>query len=218
MTYRVARNGQIYGPYSLLEIERHISTGNIVATDLAQPEGGEEWLTIESLFPTSPIPVARSLPGGLPTLYPDPPNLPWWLMLLLSALTLGIFSTVWDVYESFWLRRIDRTSLSIFFYIASAVVFFMKLPGTWHTVLYNIGWSEGVPEGSSLLFMLFTIAIAITARFLFRKELLRHFNGREPIGLRLSWFLTLCCGGVYFQYHFNRINAVKHTLRVSVPG
>ena len=54
MTYRIARNGQIYGPYSLAETERYIAAGNILLTDLAQAEGMQEWLPVEQLFPTAP--------------------------------------------------------------------------------------------------------------------------------------------------------------------
>ena len=65
---------------------------------------------------------------------------------------------------------------------------------------------------------LISIVLALASRFVFRAELLRHFNGPEPMGLHLSWWMTLFFGGLYFQYHFNRINELKRALRVSVPG
>jgi hypothetical protein len=61
------------------------------------------------------------------------------------------------------------------------------------------------------------LALAIVARFVFRNELLRHFNGPEPLGLRLNAFWTLLFGGLYFQFHFNRINERKRMLRMNVP-
>jgi hypothetical protein len=43
-----------------------------------------------------------------------------------------------------------------------------------------------------------------------------HFNGPEPIGLRLNPLLVFLFGGIYFQYQFNRINALKQAARYGV--
>jgi len=216
MTYRIARNGQIYGPYSLAETERYIAAGNILLIDLAQAEGMQEWLPVEQLFPTAPA-VSAPHPGGLPRLYPNPPDLPWWLALLIGILTMGIFFQVWDVVEAVWMRRVDRGSMALYLYIAECVLYAIKLPTTLAIILYNIG--QGPPvEGSHLLLTLIGIALFFATRFTLRKELHRHFNQEEPIGLHLNWFLTLLFGGLYFQYHFNRINELKRTLRISVPS
>ncbi len=40
-----------------------------------------------------------------------------------------------------------------------------------------------------------------------------HFNGPEPVGLRLNGVMVFFFGGVYFQYHLNRINAIKQAAR-----
>jgi len=217
VTYRISRNGQLYGPYSLREAERYFASGHILATDLAQPVGAEEWLPIAALFPTAPAVAPRTLPGGLPRLFPDPPDLPWWVMLLLSVVTFNIFSALWDVWQSLWLRRVERTSMAIFLYTGAAVIFFLKLPNTWHTVLSNMGWTEVQPPPTSWLIFAITACLWLSSRLVFRTELLRHFNRTEPIGLSLNWIFTLLFGGVYFQYQFNRINHMKRTLRVSVP-
>ena len=91
MTYRIARDGQVYGPYSLLELQRYLASGQVIATDLAQSATMNEWLPVATLFPTSPMLEARPYPGGLPKLFPDPPNLPWWLALIFGIVTLGAF-------------------------------------------------------------------------------------------------------------------------------
>ena len=67
------------------------------------------------------------------------------------------------------------------------------------------------------LFGLAGLVLFIASRFIFRGELLRHFNGPEPVGLQLSGFLTFLFGGLYFQYKFNEINRIKRMLNVSVP-
>lgn len=228
MTYRIARDGQLFGPYTAAEVQAYLADGHIVSTDLAQLEGSGEWLPVAELFPAAPTgtvpPPAPSiaqpgaLPGGLPTLYPDPPDLPWWVALILGCATLGAFFVVWDIVLSAWLRRIDRHSTALGYYVAVAVVYVLRLQGEWSVVRYNIGY-DIAPANShySGLLSLAGLALFFASRFVFRTELLRHFNGPEPIGLRLGPILTLFFGGVYFQYHFNRINELKRALRLSVP-
>jgi hypothetical protein len=137
MTYRIARNGELFGPYSLIEVQRYLASGRIIATDLGQPDGGEEWLPVSELFPLPP-PHLQTNPGGLPVLFRDPPDLPWWMALILGVLTFAAFFVVWDLVQSAWLRRIDRRSTAIYWYVAVAVVYLMKLPNMWHTIDYNI--------------------------------------------------------------------------------
>jgi hypothetical protein len=218
MTYRIARNGQLYGPYSLREAERYLASGHILATDLAQPVGGEEWLPISTLFPTTPIPAPRTLPGGMPRLFPDPPDLPWWVALILDVFTLGLFFVVWDIVLTAWMHRIERSSIAVYLYIAAAVIFVLNLPASWHSIQYSLFDAAPLEPAHPFLFIGGGFLIRLVARFVFRSELLHHFNGPEPIGLRLNAFFTLLFGGLYFQYHFNRINQVKRTLRISVPA
>ena len=217
MTYRIARNGQIYGPYSLLEVQRYLASGQVLATDLAQSEAMQEWLPVEQLFPTTPMPSPLH-PGGLPTLFPDPPDLPWWIALLLGIVTALGFFVVWDIVEAAWLRRVQRPSTALGLYIAVAVLYLIKLPMVWHSTLYNLGYEPPMDAPYATLITIASLVLLITSRFVLRSELLRHFNGPEPIGLRLNWLLTLLFGGLYFQYHFNRINELKRALRISVPA
>jgi hypothetical protein len=233
MTYRIARDGQLFGPYTAAEVQAYLADGHIVPTDLAQlegalHEGAQVWLPVAELFPAAPTGIVpppapagypASHPGGLPTLFPDPPDLPWWLALLLGLLTLGAFFVIWDLVLSSWLRRVDRSSTAIGYYVAIAVLYVMKLPGEWSTFRYNIGYDiEPAHSHYSWLISLAGIVLFFASRFVFRTELLRHFNGPEPIGLRLGPIMTFFFGGIYFQYHFNRINELKRALRLSVPG
>jgi hypothetical protein len=216
VTYRIARNGKIYGPYSTAEVVRHMAGGYILAGDLAQGEEQEEWLPVEELFPASPVSVTH--PGGMPALYEDPPDLLWWIALLLGVLTLGAFFVVWDLVESAWMRRVSRTSLAIWVYVAATVLFVLNLPSTWNSVAHVVMGVPLVESAYSGMLGWAALAVRLIARFVFRSELLEHFNGPEPIGLKLNWFWTLLFGGLYFQYHFNCVNGMKRTLRISVPA
>jgi len=194
---------------------RRMAAGDFAPADLAQGDGQEEWLPLETLFPISP--PAHPHPAGMPKLMADPPDLPWWIALLIGIFTLGFFFQIWDIVQSGWMKRVDRNSIAVFLYIAEFVVFLLKLPSTLHNVAHNFGAATDV-ETPSYWLIISGIVLLMISRFVLRNELLKHFNGPEPIGLKLSWLWTLLFGGLYFQYQFNCINRVKRTLRISVPA
>ena len=77
----------------------------------------------------------------------------------------------------------------------------------------SMGTSAAIMQGghphSSPLSIIIGIAIfvlVILYRFAMKNSLEQHFNGPEPLGLRLGPVMTFFFGGLYFQYHFNRIN------------
>ncbi len=53
----------------------------------------------------------------------------------------------------------------------------------------------------------------LIARFVLRDTLEHHFNGPEPLGLRLSAVMTFFFGGIYLQYKLNEVNERKQALR-----
>ncbi len=81
----------------------------------------------------------------------------------------------------------------------------------------SMGWqSYGFhPLGASIGFIAWVVKLI--ARFTLRAELEDHFNNAEPVGLRLSGVMTFFFGGLYFQYHLNRINEMKRMARYGVP-
>jgi hypothetical protein len=209
------RADQIFGPYTTEEVHRLLAAGNIVPSDLAQPESSGEWRPVGELFPPAAAQTTATAP--LP-LFPDPPDLPWWVALILGILTGGLFFVIWDIVEAAWMRRINARSAALGLYVVVAILYVLRLPQEWHSVAYNAFNGPLViatPLGRGV--GLVALALAIVARFVFRDELLRHFNAAEPLGLRLNAFWTLLFGGLYFQFHFNRINERKRMLRVSVP-
>jgi hypothetical protein len=211
MTYRIARGPEVFGPYVPEEVYRLLATGNVVPTDLAQSEGTQEWRPVGELFPAPLI--------GATLLFPDPPNLPWWVALLLGIVTGGVFFVIWDIVEAAWMRKVSERSVALGLYVVVAILYVLRLPEAWHIVDYNAFNGPLVmvtPLGQGL--GLVGLALAIAARFVFRNELLRHFNGPEPLRLRLNAFWTLLFGGLYFQFHFNRINEQKRMLRMSIPN
>ena len=223
MTYRIARNGQIFGPYTESEVRQYLLSGNILLADLAQVEGAADWVPVLDLFPlaeTASIqqPRASAPTSGQFTLHPDPPDLPWWVALLLGLITGGLFFVVWDIVQASWLRRVQPTSNALALYIAIAVLYLMRLPASWDTINYNLFGGPPVGPHHGFLMFLVWLGLFLASRTIIRQDLLRHFNGPEPIGLRLNAFLMYLLGGLYIQYHFNQINEMKRAMHVSVPA
>jgi hypothetical protein len=130
--------------------------------------------------------------------YPLPPRLHWAVLLFLlassEALAFWLFpepyrnfavfviAAAWPTYLCLWVRRIDHRASSLYWAIASLVTGFG---------------------------FLFSWLLYIVVIFELREELLDHYNRREPIGIRLNWFLTILFSFVYFQYALNKIAIEK---------
>ena len=233
MQYHVARNGQTYGPYTLEELQRYVASGNVLLTDSAKSADMADWIPVSQLLgsvtgasPFDPVtgapapgyaPAAAAFPGaslvyGSAIAFPDPPNLSWGLLLLFGLLTCGVFTVIYDLIQAFWWKRILPSSRVVLLYGIAYACYFVNLLSTGAnvTALHH----GRLPH--NLLGSLASIAgfiLLLVARFTFRGELEQHYTGPEPVGLTLSGVMTFFFGGLYFQYHFNRINAIKQAMR-----
>jgi len=99
------------------------------------------------------------------------------------------------------------------YFIIFAVLWLSNLGSSAGNV--SLGMHGRVAHASPLagIISLGTLVFLIVYRFSMRNSLEQHFNGPEPLGLRLGGVMTFFFGGLYFQYHFNRINEIKQTLR-----
>lgn len=219
MTYLIARGGQTFGPYTEPEVRQYIASGNIGLSDLVQAGNTGDWVPVATLFPSeegfNAAPTAESF--GSPLGYSAPPDFPWWAALLLGLVTGGLFFVFWDIVQASWMKRVEKNSAALLLYIGIAILYLFKLPSMWNTVSYNMfGGPEIHTHGST--FGSIGLILAVVARFVFRRELLDHFNIRERFPLRLNAFWTLCFGGLYFQYHFNRINQARRLGMAGAPA
>jgi hypothetical protein len=229
MTYQVSRNGQMYGPYTLEDLQRYVASGNILPSDMAKSEDMPDWLPVAQILGT----VGTAGPAAIPTpayaapstypqpsgvAYPDPPNLNWGLELLLGFLTCRIFVVVWNLVIASWANRVEPASKALMWYIVATVLFVLELGSSW-TVIISL--SHHVHPHHSVLGNLIGIAawvVRLIARFTLRDTLEQHFNGPEPLGLRLSAVMTFFFGGIYFQYKLNEINLMKQALRYRIAA
>jgi hypothetical protein len=223
MQYHISRDGQNYGPYTVEDLQRYVASGNVLLTDMARPEDGTEWVTVSQVLGTAagePVAAAPVVPGGygipgaaMPVsgVYPDPPNLHWGLVLVISIFTCGLFGIVWQFVQAAWMRRVNPRSNALFFYIGHAVLSF---GGSFLRVglMAASGFHNHYPGiGGGLT--LISIVVLELAFFDMRRSMEEHYNGPEPIGLSLSGVMTFFFGPFYFQYHMSRINEMKRMAR-----
>jgi GYF domain 2 len=228
MLYHISRNGQNYGPYTLEDLQRYVASGNILLTDLAKSDDMAEWVPVSQVLGIASTPLAApnypyqqttAYPAANPAIYPDAPNLHWGLVLLFSFFTCSLFMWVWNLVLSAWMKRVQPASKAILFYVAATVLTFCQIVFNTHThtMVYQPGihWWVTYYTGHPLrnLLGLAVWVVRIVARFTMRSELEQHFNGAEPVGLSLSGVMTFFFGGIYFQYHLNRINELKRMAR-----
>jgi hypothetical protein len=227
MPYLVSRAGQTYGPYTLEDLQRYVASGNVLLTDLAKSDEMADWLPVAQILNPAtavntvagvPVPPVPATPYGQPPAYaaspyPDPPNLHWALVLVLVIFTCGLFAVIWDFVQVLWMKRVDPQTKAFPYFIAYAILSFLNggLSMRASAIALHAGHHRG-----SLLSILISIAVfvlVILYRFSMRDSMEQHFNGPEPLGLQLGPIMTFFFGGLYFQYHFNRLNAIKQAMR-----
>jgi hypothetical protein len=229
MLYHVTRNGQNYGPYTLEDLQKYVASGNVLLTDLAKTDDMPDWVPVSQVLgiapgvpPTFATPVAietGAYPHYMMSPYPDAPNLNWGLVLLFSVFTCSVFMWVWNFVLASWMKRVQPNGKAIFYYAAAAVLLFCQIILSTHTrvQMYTPGihWWVTYYTAHPLrdLLGIAVWVVRLIARFTMRSELEQHFNGPEPVGLSLSGVMTFFFGGLYFQYHINRINEVKRMAR-----
>lgn len=219
MQYQVSRNGQMYGPYTLEDLQRYVASGHVLYTDLAKSEEMMEWVPVSQILGAAPLGAAPAYtaptayvqpPAGA---YPDAPNLHWGLELLLGFLTCGLFVVVWNLVIASWAKRVQPASKALMYYIIATVLIVLNFGGSYGNVVAVMHHQHAHQNIFGGLIGLATWVVRLIARFTLRDTLETHYNTAEPLGLRLSAVMTFFFGGIYFQYKLNRINEIKETLR-----
>jgi hypothetical protein len=224
MTYQVSRNGQLYGPYTLEDLQRYVASGNVLPSDMAKSEEMADWQTVAQILGSttglSGIPVPAYGAPQTPyaplaaVAYPDPPNLNWGLEVLLGFLTCGVFVVVWNLIIAAWANRVQPTSKALMLYIAATVFIALNVGGSWGVMISLAHHTQ--PTHQNVLGNIISLAcwiVRLIARFTLRDTIEEHFNRAEPLGLRLNPVMTFFFGGIYFQYKLNEVNQMKQALR-----
>lgn len=252
--YQISRNGQMYGPYTIEDLQRYVASGNVLPSDLAKSDEMSEWIPVSQLLGSAQsvnpafsnsgftAPAASSASFETPgyanpvygasaqqpafnaAAYPDAPNLNWGLVLLIDFFTCGLFQYVWNIIVAAWLKKVQPDSKSLFLYIAAVVVFFVYLIAQIPTQMAAIHAAVNHTNPSTTpnlvggIFYVVLFVVRLVARFMQRASLEEHFNTVENVGLKLNPVMTFFFGGLYFQYHLNKINNYKQAIRMSQPA
>ena len=212
MDYMISRDGQEYGPYSLGDLQRYVSSGEILLSDMTRSEGMTEFMPVSRVIGTIAMPPPASYVPQVSVVpeHPNPPNLHWGLVLLFTLLTRSLFGTIWGLVLAIWVRKYLPESKAVVYYISYfvclALIFVMAIA------------SAGKNMGSEFLGILVIISavLMLIARFSLRSSLEEHFNTNEPMALELNGVMTFFFGEIYFQYHVNDIVRRKKLDRLSM--
>jgi hypothetical protein len=125
MTYQLSRGGQLYGPYTLQDLQQYVATGNVMPDDLVKSEAEENWVSVEQVLnlgnlapPSSPFastPIWQTQLSAAPEvptvqLYPLFP-VSKTKFVVMSLCTLGLYQVYWT-YKN-WVRIKAKTGESI---------------------------------------------------------------------------------------------------------
>ncbi len=210
MNYFITPDGQQYGPYTLADLQRYVSSGEILLTDLALSEGMSEPLPVSQIMGTITVPQARlsSSHISLASQYPDPPNLHWALVLLFGVISCGLFTTAWDIVQAVWMRQVAPQSKALYYYLAYVANLVLV------AILTVVAAQQHVRNPLVSILNLVGLVVLLIGRFSLKNSLEEHFNSQEPMGLLLSGVMTFFFGAIYFQYHLNDIVRRKNLDRL----
>lgn len=211
MNYYILRNGEKFGPYTLAALQGYVASGNIVLTDLACSEGMDTWVPVSQVLgnipaaiPVHPTQAQHHVQLTSEIAYPDPPGLSWIVVLLLAVVSCGVFTLVWNIVISVWLRKVKPDAKALIFYVAGLVVagiaFFFKLTGVEADMEFLL----------TPLFRLTECALLIIGAYYFKSDFEEHYTKVTGVSFSMNPVMTFFFGSLYFQYHINDFLRLKY--------
>jgi hypothetical protein len=146
------------------------------------------WLVLLAAWIVSSILIALFLPGRY------------------RELADSVVYNSWPVYFCVWLRELNPDSNSFFWCDAFAVV---ELAYSAMALVRN---PTEITDAVAGILGLASTVLGIATIFIVRKELLRHYNEREPYGLYLGSVMTFFFSFLYFQSQLYPIAKAKNEL------
>jgi FlaA1/EpsC-like NDP-sugar epimerase len=150
------------------------------------------------------------MPGGMAA-GPMPPNMHWFVVLILSFISMGLGGLVWTFKEAGFVKKIDPASKATTMFALGLLAMVGQVAISF-VMMRSASMSE-VQTMSMVIMALNVLIIVVMLMGIFgmRKSLVRYYNTVEPMGLRLSGVMTFFFSILYFQYHFSRIAKWKTT-------
>jgi Tfp pilus assembly protein PilE len=189
----VARDGQKYGPYTEATVRQWLGEGKLTLDMLAWRAGMPEWVALASLLgepPPAPFGFAGSPRGSTNPVearreLPKPPSLHWFVVALLSVVTLGIFAWVWFFVQASWIKKIDRHSSARTMFMAALG---LALAGGFFAVATR-GLGNLLTLASVILVVVATFSMANSVRQLGKRLALPVRFGNLTLFIFQSWYL-----------------------------
>ena len=204
MEYFVRRGEQSFGPYNLSEIQQYVQSGNIFLDDLTQSEGMGNWVPVSQVLGNIPAAtLAATEPSAfvpIPERIPLPPNLPWWVLLILVIFTRQIFNLIWAIVQANWARKLSGNN--------KALVLVAMYPAGIVAGILTIALSQRA-AALGALFILAGGIMMLVGVFSIKADMEDYYNSKEKIGLRLSGPMTFFFNNLYLQYHINQLHSMK---------
>jgi len=139
-------------------------------------------------------------------------GLDWWWLLAASIVEDSVRAKLhwldpiplsvvglWFFVQAGWLKRADQSSTALYWYTGAFLAQLFLYPVHWFGVYPRVG--DFLEAGAAVLW--------VVGVFVFRRDMVRHFNGKDDVGLGLTAPMTLFFSILYFQYHFHEIAAFK---------
>ncbi|KAF1004145.1 MAG: hypothetical protein GAK28_04164 [Luteibacter sp.] len=128
----LGRGQEKFGPYAESVIRQWLIEGKVKLSMLAWVDGMESWRPLHEVLGLAPESTPPPMPPGAfgslaPSdasvlALPEPPNLHWFLVLLLCIPTLGLMGVIWPFVQASWIKKIDPSSKATNWLIASMLL------------------------------------------------------------------------------------------------
>jgi hypothetical protein len=226
MKYFIQRELNEYGPYTLADLQRYVSQGSILLTDLTRSEGMTEWVPVSQVIGNipAPAPVQPATPAADGTVYgatgtvydgstagygmqavavpmggPIPTDLHWAIVMVICIFTCTLFGWAWLFVQAAFVKKIKPESNGLLFSLLGF--------GVWFIGVCINGYNRAAHDiySPTLIFPFAALALVIIGFFQMKSDLEEYYNTVEPINLRLSGVMTFFFGILYFQHHLSRI-------------
>ena len=149
--------------------------------------------------------------------WPSPPEMQWWLVILIGGVTCGLFIFYWYYRQVVFVKKLDPQSKAMKMILGGLGLMF---GGLFIASILGAILGDSMAIIAGLLGMVSNLGstiLVILGVFNMRTSIERHYNTVENIGLKLSPVMTFFFNIYYFQYHFSRIAEWKKTGRQHIP-
>lgn len=150
---------------------------------------------------------------------PMPPDMQWWLVLIIGMFTCGLFLVFWIWKQASFVKRIDPSTDAPKFYLYALVLYVggyvLMLGGALLAAAMGSDIAMVLPMIGQLI-LLGGVVCLIVAAFKMRAAIHNYYTMVEPMGINLmdttGAVLTFFFSPYFFQYHFANIAARKKAM------